>query len=101
MTDSGFTSIDVLGVFTINFTDRFVFANGGGVINYKVSHAESETQKTYYLIKQFYQQGETPDIKPNGETCAMIGELRPDVYKDKQTGSWVDKGTYIKLIRWV
>ena len=73
------------------------FFNGRSVVEYKVYNFDEKGKKQYATVKQFYETAHKPMIRPAGTLVIISGDQRPNGYKDRETGEWVDKGIYIEV----
>ena len=90
-------NIYVCGDFYITFSHVREFDNGGGLITYSAYHVKENGAKASYILKEFYKAGMMPAIKQNCTNWIIDGSLQRDVYQDKLTGEWIDKGIYIEV----
>jgi hypothetical protein len=93
------SNINIVGTFVISFSSIRTFDNGGGLVTYLVYHENDKGNKRRYTIKEFFKDVQPPN-RANGTTWIVMGDLIPDIYKDRTTDEWIDKGDAIHATEW-
>ncbi len=97
--------VPVKAIYDVLLSETHDFDNGRSVVIYSVVHTDKQGTKHYRTVKMFYETAKGPTtsvpyvkVIPNGTAVCIIGEKRPNTYKDAD-GNVIDKGTYIHVER--